>query len=807
MLKNYLKIALRNLGKNTTFSFINVFGLALGLACCLLIASFVYNELSYDKYPEKADQIYRVQINVTGNGTVETYTNVDVAVGAGMKNAYPEIQAFTRLMNLRESFVKYNNKEFKEENMAVVDSNFLQVFSIPFVAGDAKTALNEPNNIVINKAFAAKYFGSENPIGKQLTMGNSMFKVTGLIDKIPDNSHFHKDAFISMSTMHLTNQTWSNVSFYTYLVLNKNADPKALEAKFPELVKKHVVPEVAHDMGISMAEAQKSVNTFVFFLEPLTRIHLYSDTKYELEANGDIQYVYIFSALAIFILLLACVNFTNLSTAASAKRAREVGIRKVIGSGKKQLMIQFLVESVLLTYIAIIFTYALVYALIPHFNQLAGTHLSLGFFFKIPFILSVLALGLVVGILSGIYPAFFLSSFNIITVLKGSSSTSTNHKSPLRSGLVIFQFAVSTILIISTLVVYQQLHFMQNKKLGYDKEQVLYLQDAYILGSRDIQSAFKQELLKDSRVLNVSVGTDVPGNPNMDGTQIYPKDKSANENGAEIHTNIYHIDYDYLPTLGIKMLKGRNFSKEFPTDSFAVIINQAAVNDLGWANTDPIGKTIVTSGQHEFKVIGVAADFHYASVKQRIAPLMMELGNNYRTGFIVKIKTTDVQNLLADVKKKWDKANPVAPFSYYFLDEHFASLYAAEQRTGQIFSAFAIIAILIACLGLFGLATYITQQRVKEIGIRKIFGATIPNLILLVSKEFLNLVIIAFVLAIPLAWWAMHKWLQDYQYRIDLKWWMFLAAGVLVMVIAVLTVSFQSVKAAIANPVKSLRTE
>lgn len=807
MIRNYFKIALRNLGKNKTFSFINIFGLALGLACCLLIASFVYSELSYDKYPEKASQIYRVELNVTGNGTVETYTNVDIAVGAGMKNAYPEIQAFTRLFNLRESFVKYNNKEFKEANLAIVDSNFLQIFSIPFIAGDAKTALTEPNSIVITKAFAKKYFGDDEPLGKQLILGISTFKVTGLIDKIPDHSHFHKDAFISMSTMHFSSQTWSNVSFFTYLVLDKNADPKNLEAKFPELVKKYVVPEVAHDMGISMAEAQKSVNTFRFFLEPLTRIHLYSNTKYELEANGDIQYVYIFSALAIFILLLACVNFTNLSTAVSAKRAREVGIRKVIGSEKKQLMIQFLVESVLLTYIAIVFTYAIVFALIPQFNQLAGTHLNFGFFFSIPFIISVLVLGLIVGILSGIYPAFFLSSFNIISVLKGSSSTSTNHKSPLRSGLVIFQFAVSTILIISTVVVYQQLHFMQNKKLGYNKEQVLYLQDANILGSKDVQNSFKQELLNDSRILNVSVGTDVPGNFDMDGTQIYPKEKSGNENGAEIHANIYHIDYDYLSTLGIQVLKGRNFSNEFPTDSFAVIINQAAVNNLGWANTDPIGKTIVTSGQHEFKVIGVTADFHYASVKQKIAPLMMELGNHYRTGFIIKIKTTDVKNLLADIKQKWDKANAVAPFSYYFLDEHFASLYAAEQRTGQIFSAFAIVAILIACLGLFGLATFITQQRVKEIGIRKIFGASVPDLILLVSREFLKLVIIAFLLAIPLAWWAMHNWLQDYQYRIALSWWMFLVAGLSVMIIAMLTVSFQSVKAAFANPVKSLRTE
>lgn len=807
MLKNYLKIALRNIRKNKTFAFINVFGLALGLACCLLIASFVYTELSFDKYPEKAKQIYRVELNVTGNGAVETYTNVDVAVGAGMKNAYPEILDYTRLFTLRASFVKYNNKEFKEGKIAVADSNFLQVFSMPFLEGDAKSALTEPNSIVITKAFSSRYFGSEGTLGKQLTMGNTIFKVTGLIDKIPDNSHFHYDAFVSMSTMHITAQTWSNVSFYTYLVLDKNADPKVLEAKFPELVKKYVVPEIAHDMGISMAEAQKSVNTFRFFLEPLSRIHLYSNTKYELEPNGDIQYVYIFSALAIFILLLACVNFTNLSTAASAKRAREVGIRKVIGSEKRQLVLQFLVESVLLTYIAILFTYAFVYALIPYFNQLAGTHVNFRFFFSSQFILAVFGLGLIVGILSGIYPAFFLSSFNIISVLKGSSSTSTNHKSPLRSGLVIFQFAVSTILIISTLVVYQQLHFMQNKKLGYEKEQVLYLEDANILGSRDVQNVFKQDLLKDSRIVNVSVGTDIPGNPDMDGTQIYPKDKAANENGAEIHSNIYHIDYDYIPTLGIQMLQGRNFSKDFPTDSFAVIINKAAVNELGWANTDPIGKTIVTSGQHEFKVIGVAADFHYASVKQKIAPLMMELGTNYRTGFIVKIKTTDIQYLLAEIKKKWDATNPGTPFSYYFLDEHFASLYAAELKTGQIFSAFAIVAILIACLGLFGLATYITQQRIKEIGIRKIFGATVPDLILLVSKEFLKLVFIAFFIAIPIGWWAMNKWLQDYQYRIQLSWWMFLLAGVLVLMIALITVSFQSVKAAFANPVKSLRTE
>ena len=807
MVRNYFRIALRNLSKNKVFSFINIFGLAMGLACCMLIASFIYNELSYDRYPEKAKQIYRVAVDVTGNGGVETYPNVDVAVGTGMKNTFSEIQSYTRLINYRETFVKYGNKEFKEQKLACVDSNFLQFFSIPFIEGDARTALIEPNSIVITKAFANKYFGNEEALGKQLLMGVTLFKVTGLIDKIPDNSHFHFDAFMSMSTMPSTPQTWSNLGFYTYLILNKNTNSKTLETKFPNLVAKYVVPEVMHDMGVSLVEAQKTVNTFRFFLQPLTKIHLYSNTKYELEPNGDIQYVYIFGALAVFIMLLACVNFTNLSTAVSAKRAREVAMRKVMGSEKKQLVLQFLVESVLLTYIAILFAFIIVYALIPYFDQLSGKHIDFGFFFSSQCIIAILLLGLIVGILSGIYPAFFLSSFNIINILRGASSTSTNHKSPLRSGLVVFQFAVSTVLIIATLVVYRQLHFMQNKKLGYDKEQILYLQDTYILGTKNIQSAFKQDLLEDSRIINASIGTNIPGNPNMEGTQIYPKNKEANENSAEIHSNIFHVDFDYIPTLGIRMLQGRNFSRNFQTDSSAIIINQAAVNGLGWEENNAIGKTIITSGQQAYKVIGVVSDFHYASVKQKIAPLMMKLGTNYRTGLIVKIKSADVRNLLVDIKKKWDVFNPGAPFSYYFLDENFASLYSAEQKTGQIFTLFAIVAILIACLGLFGLATYITQQRKKEIGIRKIFGASVPDLTLLVSKEFLKLIVIAFLIAIPFAWWSMNMWLQNYQYRTEISWWIFVAVGVGVLFIALLTVSFHAIKAAIANPIKSLRTE
>ncbi|MDP4264633.1 MAG: ABC transporter permease [Bacteroidota bacterium] len=806
MFKNYFKTAFRSFRRNKTFSLLNICGLALGITCCFFIAVYVYDELNYDKYPEKARQIYRVQVNVTGNGGVETYPNVDVAVGEGMKNAFPEIESSTRLTGQRTSFVKYGDKQFKEQALTFADANFFRVFSIPFIKGNAATALAEPNCMVITQAFAKKYFGDDEPMGKSLIVGRDNYKVAGVINKVPDNSHFHFDAFISMSTLHLVAQTWSNIGFYTYVVLNENADPKKLETKFPALVAKYVVPETMHDMGVSLAEAQKAINTFRFFLQPLTGIHLHSTTKYELEANGDIQYVYIFSALAIFILLLACVNFTNLSTASSAKRAREIGVRKVMGSGKKQLVSQFLVESVLLTACAIVFALGVVYLLMPYFNQLSGKHIDLGFFFSGQCIVAILLVGLLVGVLAGIYPAFFLSSFNAVNILKSASSTTTRRKSPLRSGLVVFQFAVSTGLIISTIVVYRQLHYMQEKKLGYNKDQVMYLEDTYVLGARDARNAFKETLAKDSRIISASTGTNIPGHPPDDGTEIYPKDKQSDENGAEIHANIFHIDYDYVSTLGIQIKEGRNFSRDFPTDSFAVVINEAAVHDLGWEGTSPLGKTIVTSGQHEYKVIGVAADFHYVSVKQKIAPLMMELGRT-GAGLILKIKTAGIQDLIGDIKKQWNIFNPGAPFAYYFLDNKFDSLYSSERKTGQIFSVFAVLAIVIASLGLFGLVTFITQQRTKEIGIRKVFGASVQQMLVLVAKEFLILVFIAFFIAIPVTWWGMHKWLEDFAYRVSISGWVFIAAGAAAVFIALLTLSFQAIKAAIANPIKSLRTE
>ncbi len=804
MIRNYIKTAWRNLVKNKVFSFINVFGLAVGLACCMFIAAYLYSELTYDTYSVNSNQLYRVGLTTLGNGSVTDFPMVDVAVGPGMKRIYPQILDATRLSRRGPMFVVYKNRQFKEEKTVSVDSNFLRLFSIPLIQGDDKTALTEPKSIVITNALAVKYFGNEAPVGKMLKAGNDLMKVTGVIDKVPDNSHFHYDAFISSSTYPDLQQTWSNVNYYTYLLLDKNADPKKLEAQFPQLVAKYVVPEVQHDMGVSLAEAQKAVNTFKFYLMPITDIHLHSSTKFDMEPNGDMSYVYIFGALAVFILLLACINFTNLSTASSSKRSKEVGIRKVMGSLKEWLVTQFLVESVMLTLLSMVLALGIVWVLLLYFNELAGKHISIWFFLGFKAIAVGIGLTLLVGILAGLYPAFFLSSFRIINVLKGTTGTEPAKKNFLQSSLVVFQFTISTALIIATFIVYQQLHYMQNKKLGYDKEQLLVLNDTYLLGNNEY--AFKYQLMRDSRVVNATVSTDIPGNGNMSGTEIYPQEKASNETKNEIHSNIYRIDGNYLSTFGIKLASGRGVSPDFPADSSAVVINEAAVNELGWGRTDPIGKTIVRSGRRAFTVVGVVKDFNYTSAKQKVAPLMM-LPMHRHGSIILKIKATEVSTLIADIKKQWDEYKASGPFSYYFVDEQFASLYSAEQRTGHIFTSFAVIAVIIASLGLFGLAAFMIKLRVKEIGIRKVLGASSGNITAMLSAEFLKLVLIAVIISFPITWFAMHKWLQDFAYRINIQWWIFLLAGFIALLIAVVTISFQSIKAAIANPVKSLRSE
>jgi len=803
MLHNYSKIALRNLRRNRVFSLVNILGLSIGLAACLLIAAYIRDETHYDRYAARAKDIYRIDLTLTG-ATTSVYPMVDVAVGPGMTAVYPEIEAYTRMRHMGDMFVQYGDRSFKEQNMAFADSNFFSIFTLPFLEGDAHTALKQPGSLVVTRDFADKYFGARPALGKIIQLKSfGAGKITGVIDRIPDESHFHFDAFLSESTTQYGKQTWTNLGFYTYLLLRPNADPKRLQARFPDLVAKYCVPEIAHDMGVPLAKARDAVNTFIFSLTPLTDIHLHSDTKYELETNGSSRYIFIFGALALFILLLACANFTNLSTAAAVGRGKEVGIRKVMGSLRAQLITQFLVESVLITAFAMILAFGLVRLILPYFNEVSGKHIDFSLFLGYPALIAALLLTLVVGTAAGVYPAFFLSSFNTIRVLKGSVAVKGGRRSLLRRGLVVFQFVVSIALIVGTLVVYRQLRFMQDKRLGYDKDQVLFIQDASLLGYN--QEAFRQQLLQDKRVSNASLSWTVPGSGFMDGTEVYAK-RSGPENGHELHTNIYHVDYDFVPTLGLQVIKGRNFSREFPTDSSGVLINETEVNDLGWGNTDPIGKTIVRSGRQEFKVIGVVRDFHYLSVKEKIAPLMLMLGNNFG-GMLVKVNTADMKGFLADAKQRWTSYNPAGPFNYYFLDDRYATMYVSEQRTGRLFTAFTVIAILIACLGLFGLATYMVEQRTREIGIRKVLGASIASVLLLVSGEFLMLVGVAFLIAVPVTWWAMNQWLREFAYRTPVSWWIFPLAGAAALFIALFTISWETTRAATANPVDSLRTE
>jgi len=805
MHKTYFKLAWRNLVRNKTFSFINIFGLSVGLAACLLICAFLYDELSYDSYPEQAGQIYRVQLHFLQNGGTTDFGSVDIAVGNGMKMAYPEILASARLNQKGKAFVTYQGRTFEELSMATADSNFLELFSLPLEEGDRHTALVEQNSMVVTGAFAKKYFGSETPIGKLLSMQGKSYKVTGVMKPVPSNSHFHFDALISLSGVDSRNAgTWDNVGFYTYILLKKGTDPAKLEARFPDLVREHVAPELAREMNISLAEAEKGARGFQFFLQPLRDIHLHSNTKAELEANGNVQYIYIFGALALLILLLGCINFTNLSTASSSQRGREIGIRKVLGSVRRQLVGQFLSESLLLTALSIVIALGIALLLLPLFNQLAGKHITAGFFLNIRTIAFLLGLTLLVGILAGIYPAFFLSSIRTISVLKGGSGTlKPGQQKRLRSGLVVAQFVFSTALIISTIVVYRQLHYMQHIRLGYDKDQVLVIKDTYMLGHS--AEAFKQQLLQDQRIRGASIAGSRPGNGDMDGTVVAPKEK---QNGTgSIHINIYHVDYDYIPLLNMHLTAGRNFSPSFPSDSSeAVILNEAAVRDLGWGHTNPVGKALERSATSQYKVVGVVEDFHYASAKQKIAPLMMLLGHNNGT-ILLKIRTAEVTPLLADIKRQWDSYKTVNPFSYAFLDESFTRMYTAEQRTGQIFTIFAVIAVVIASLGLFGLAAFTAEQRKKEIGIRKVLGASVQQVLLDLTKEFFYLVLLACAVAIPLTGWAMHAWLQDFAYRIPLPVWAFAFAGVLSIVLALATISVQALRAALANPVKSLKCE
>ncbi|MET0243745.1 MAG: FtsX-like permease family protein, partial [Flavitalea sp.] len=756
-------------------------------------------------WSEKADRMVRMVFVGKVKDQQMREGNVFPPVAATMLRDYPEVEEATRLSVGGEPVVELNGKTFNEKNFAFVDPNFFDVFTIPFLDGDKHSALQRPGNAVITKTLASKFFGNENPIGKVLRLKNfnQEVKVAGIINEIPKASHFHFDMFLSLTEIpDAKSDSWMTSNYHTYLVLRDGYDYKKLEAKLPAAVEKYMGPQLKQSMGMTLKEFRANGNELGLYLQPLKDIHLHSDYVGEIEAGGNLKYVYIFGAIAVFMLLIACINFMNLSTASASKRAREVGIRKVMGSLKKQLVWQFLVESAIITFVALLLAIVFVEMAMPVFNQLSGKDLAFSFTAS-PWILPALAAtGLVTAFIAGIYPAFVLSSFNPIKVLKGAVNNVKQGLS-LRSGLVVFQFAISIILMVCTAVVYNQLSYIQNKSLGYNKEQVLLIPGAAELGNK--AEVLKDLMRRDPRVVSFTSSGYLPAGPSW-GNNFFLYENLSNE---QVKTLRYEVDKNYLATLGMHLKEGRNFSDTYGTDSSAMIINETAAQKLGWTG-NIIGRTLIHPNndgtQDMYHVIGVVKDFHFRSLHEKISPLAMTM-NRGGGQLIAKVNTSDLSALITTLGKGWESLKTDRPFYYTFLDEQFANTYKAEQNTGRVLGIFAGLTIFVACLGLFGLATYAVKQRNREIGIRKVLGATVSGIVVLLSKDFLKLVMIAFIIAAPVAWYLMHQWLHDFEYRVNIGWWIFVIAALVAILITIVTVGFRGLKAALENPTHVLKNE
>lgn len=807
MISNYLKIAWRNLLKNKTFSLINISGLAIGFSSFILIGLYVVDELSYDKYNEKADRIYRINTDIRWGGTDLKLSTCSDPMGAVLKKDYPQVEQYVRFYaSDGPKFIKKGNEYIRESNVVNADSTLFDVFTLPVIAGNPQTALDKPNTVVISESTARKYFGSTDVLGKSLEVGVNdkvLYNITAVIRDMPQNSHFRFDMLFSMDNVQYNFGNFIGNNFHTYLVLKEGTDYKEFEKKLDDVIERYVLPQAKQFMQLSsISEFRKAGNRLAYSLIPLTDIHLRSDRSQELGINGNIQYVYIFSAVALFVLLLACINFMNLSTARSSNRAKEVGIRKVLGTSKLTLMGQFIAESSMVSYLAFAVALLITWAVLPYFNDIAAKSFPITAIFSLKTFSLLLFLPIAVGILAGYYPAFFLSSFKPIVVLKGKLNATTQ-RSSFRNVLVTFQFFTSIFLAISTIVVYRQLNYIQTKNVGFQKDQVLVITGTGAL--RDNKEAFKNEILKLAGVKSGAGAGFLPVSNSSRTDHSFSKEAIMNAKSG-FSMQIWNIDYDYIPTLGMKMIKGRNFSKSFGGDSTGIIINETAAKVLGY--DDPIGKRVYSSEDDitSYEIVGVVKNFHFESLHQNIGPLSMRLGySNWSMMF--KVNTSDMLGLVKTVAQKWKAIAPEMPFNYNFLDERFDEMYRAEQRVGKVALAFAILTILIACLGLFGLATYMAEQRTKEIGIRKVLGASVVSITSLLTSDFIKLVLISFLIASPMAYLLMSKWLQDFTYRVDIEWWVFAIAGLIAIFIALLTVSYQAIRAALMNPVRSLKSE
>jgi len=808
MLKNYLISAFRNISKNKFYSSLNILGLAIGLAAFIFIFLYIQDEISYDKYHENRDRIYRIESNFNISGKHETFAIVPTPMGPALKLEYPEVEEMCRFMDIGNVLIKYGDKEFYEDRFYFTDSTVFQIFSHKLLMGNPNTCLIEPNSIVIDESTAHRYFDDENPMGKILETGSgSKYKVTGVMEDMPRSSHLRYEALLSVTTLSARRgeedfnsmepgRFW-NIGVYTYLLLNENSTMQSVHDKFPAFYDKYM-----KSVGDMVSASFDLMST------PLTETHFSGNLGSD-QPKGNMAYIYIFGAIALFILVIASINYMNMATARSAKRAREVGIRKVAGAYRKQLIGQFLTESILLAVIGLAIALLLVYSLLPDFNTFAEKQISFNLLTQPGLFAIILLVTIIIGLASGSYPAFFLSSFRPVSVIKGSSTGKGKSGGTLRRVLVVIQFAIAIAMIIGTVVVSGQLRFLRNKDLGFIKDNimVLELQDSAF---RSKVEPFKEELLNNSNILAATNSTGIPGDNSWIQVVRVEKDTAMIDDSMILAL----VDHDFIDTYGIEIIKGRNFDKAMSTDAEeAVIVNETTVKAYGWQD-NPIGKKIHWgfeldgSGGRILKVIGVVKDFHFNSLHNKVVPFMMFLSDFDKYYLSLRINPENIGETRQFIEDKWNSHGAGRPFDYSMLTETWDEMYQSEAKIGAIFTIATLLTIFIALLGLLGLSSFVAEQKTKEIGIRKVMGARLHNILGLLYREFVLLIIIAFVIAIPVAWWQLDEWLSsNFVYHISISIGYILLAGLLALAISVITISFHSLKVAMGNPVDAIKYE
>jgi len=789
MFKNLIKTAFRHILKHPGYSILNILGLTLGISSALFLIIYVSDEVSYDRYHEKADRIYRVSSKITEPDDQFTWIVAQIPFGPQVVQDYPEVQSFVRFINMPRALYKFEDKEFTEENFFYADSTLFYIFTYKVLKGDVKAALTEPNKLILTERIATRYFGDADTIGKTLTAGTSTFEVTGVIEDVPFNSHFRFDAISSRNNLPKQLGTWGNFGVFTYLLFPENFDVKAFETKMQAMYDAYM-KTIFGGMNIKIE----------YILEPMTRIHLYSTNAGEPEPTGSITYVYIFAIVALFLVLIAGMNYMNLATARSARRAREVGLRKVVGSRRGPLIVQFLSESTVFTLISLILSLIILVVLLPKFNMLAGKSFDLHIIYSPVVLLTLIGVILVVGIFGGSYPAFFLSRFSPVTVLKGEI-TQGSAGSLFRKILVVFQFAISVIMIICTLVVFRQLNYLKTKDQGFDQKDVI---NITLNGPMVRKYLVLKQALIDFPEIKYVTSTDTPIGEGS-GKLIFnvETDQGMSQRGV----NFAVVDHDFVDALGITIINGRDFQEDMPSDTLTgVVVNETFVKRMNW--TEPIGKKVEAGDENTLRarVIGVMKDYHQTGMYNEIESLLLA----YRTRnnqIYIKLSGNNNQAALSYIESKWKEIFPDQPFSYTYLSERFNRQFEADEKRGLIFTMFTVLAILIACLGLFGLASYMVEQRTKEIGIRKVFGANESIILRLIAKDFLILVTAGIIIAIPVAWYLMNDWLQNYVYRTNIGVPLLVIASLLTIAITFITISYKAYQAAVMNPANSLKTE